>query len=703
MQDMKRIQCFEARHALAAASLLAVMAACAQKDTDIDMPVGNGQPMAVEFSVSMEGQRTGTDGAGTRASEGLQNTVFAYTGSASTNTWSKVGVFHDNGNYSFTPTAYYTYADTPELTGDPFYYDLSQIACHMYAWYPYTAGSATHTIQAAQNTNENYVKSDLLITKVNMGASPQVPLPASTRARQPNNDWVQTKGNLVFSHAMTKIVVKLLINTGVTVSKIELLNIKRSVDIAVTGGEGTEVTAVGLGAAYDDTSEDDTDNSVVLYTSASASAYTDILGQTKQKSNGTLTSADGMVTLTAVIPPQTLTGDFIQVTTADGKVFLNLGDTGKTFAGGQTYTTEFYVTEAEVGYIIDMSGWDTSSGSCVIVLNEKTPNSITLNNGVYEIDITGTGSFIVTGYHGGLSVESSDSNIATATVSNGVVTVNAVGTGTAYLRVTDAGDESYEQAQANMVVNTRKSGGAANSLSDLKTKISLGDDNVSDYLGWYVDSSGNIHSSYVTNDIGRIAYISTDGSEVDTSVAGSRILVSALYDTYYGTSAVMNWSSESASTGYTDLDLMNGYEATVARYNLDFRVKADGSESPYYYPFYEIMTWKTQDADGAVVNGSDDGNGGTINLADGYGLVAAARSDTDAAQGHWFLPSKAQLAKCYAIIKYGSGLGDLASAWYWSSTEGYYNGVWHMSSSGGWRNDGFKRSDSYRARAVLAY
>jgi len=66
-----------------------------------------------------------------------------------------------------------------------------------------------------------------------------------------------------------------------------------------------------------------------------------------------------------VIPPQSLSGNFIHVNTTAGDVYYTLGSTAKAFTGGQTYTVTFSVTQHEVGKTIDISNWNPSANTNV--------------------------------------------------------------------------------------------------------------------------------------------------------------------------------------------------------------------------------------------------------------------------------------------------------------------------------------------------
>ena len=106
-------------------------------------------------------------------------------------------------------------------------------------------------------------------------------------------------------------------------------------------------------------------------------------------------------------------------------------------------------------------------------------------------------------------------------------------------------------------------------LSELATYFSgmrTGDDDISgQFVGRDVDKFGNIAGMEGTNydpltKVGRIVYISTDGTDVDASRSGSRILVMA-EETDFGTD--ISWDiAAHGLQGFTDVTSLNGYNAT---------------------------------------------------------------------------------------------------------------------------------------------
>ena len=236
-------------------------------------------------------------------------------------------------------------------------------------------------------------------------------------------------------------------------------------------------------------------------------------------------------------------------------------------------------------------------------------------------------------------------------------------------------------------------------LKDLATYFKAartGDKDVSaNYLGRNVDTNGNVEGVNGTNydgtAVGRIAYISTDGTDVDASRPNSRILVMATKEAFGNT--LYKWSEYTLLEGYTDITAVNGYnfthkqETTTPYTTWDGTSRAtynDGAVDPtYYYP-----------AARAVAT-FDDGNN---NLRDNTTYKVKLAGATD-----WFLPSKQQMQ--LIGCNDGSTVGmastlELGSGTFWCATEQdastarcYDSGRWTVAT----------KSQTYMVRPVFAY
>lgn len=204
-------------------------------------------------------------------------------------------------------------------------------------------------------------------------------------------------------------------------------------------------------------------------------------------------------------------------------------------------------------------------------------------------------------------------------------------------------------------------------LTDLGTYFKAarsGDDDISGrYLGLNVDAAGNIEglegTEYDGVPVGRIAYISTDGTDVDASRTGSRILVLAL-ESDFGTD-LHPWSTTSGLQGYTDILALNGKTFTSNHSSADFPA-------------------------GKAANDYNSTKGITLGGATG-----------------WFLPSKQQmmLVGCNDGSAVGqASLMGLGNGTFWCATEQdaatarcYVDGRWQVDS----------KTTGHKLRPMFAY
>ena len=124
----------------------------------------------------------------------------------------------------------------------------------------------------------------------------------------------------------------------------------------------------------------------------------------------------------------------------------------------------------------------------------------------------------------------------------------------------------------------------------------------------------------------------------------------------------------------------------------------------------------------SAANATTGATGGTVPNGSSEGIVAGAmntmlivsmdRGDTDSAArlcadlveggyGDWYLPSKGELRLMFSNL-YLAGIGNLASDFYWSSTELNLTSAWGQDFSIGIQANGFKNLNN-RVRAVRAF
>lgn len=193
------------------------------------------------------------------------------------------------------------------------------------------------------------------------------------------------------------------------------------------------------------------------------------------------------------------------------------------------------------------------------------------------------------------------------------------------------------------------------SLSDIRQAAKDGFD-CSEYLGQYVDASGNLTPNPV-NAIGRVAYVSGKPVDVDASAAETRILVLALTDV-----GPFQWKKLElpGEFAYNDPNVMCG---------LDFCSKYNNESYPAAYAAYN---WDASKPTGST---------------------------------NWFLPSQAQWDKMLEVAKM-DGTGQMSTGRYWAANESSNalltnSAMFYDFETGSWQE--MIKSAELKVRACFAY
>ena len=346
-------------------------------------------------------------------------------------------------------------------------------------------------------------------------------------------------------------------------------------------------------------------------------------------------------------------------------ITLNTGENIKKEAG-KKYTLNLHLGLTSMNFDANVTDWDlaaTVNGEVLINTVETIHvSSVSLDPKSLELiagdSYFGSGSLtanIIPSEAANTNVSWTSSDRSVATVSDeGVVT--AVAPGNATITVTTEDGHKTDECTVTVYAPLTYS-----SLDALKTAINSGTFNEQDdYVGVaYVRDDGSL-SPIRAIAIGVIAYISTNNTDVDAAIVGSRILVMALDN-----NGLVKWSN--AGNGGTGNE---GYALGVTR-------KDDNT--PYPYPAIS-NAWHYGSYDGWFKNGLTE------------------------AQGHWFLPSKAQMELMGAVD------GSLSEPWmkfaildypYWCSTSSDDNKAYMYNTSGNWVETA--KTESGLVRPVFAY
>lgn len=233
-------------------------------------------------------------------------------------------------NVSVTTTTFKT-SDTSgntTCTGTQPYFDAGATNATVHAYYPSTVtnSSTSFSVQQAQNTDANYKLSDLMYATASITKS-----------------GTSSTGALTFTHKLSKIVVSATAGAGVSkITDVRIVGGYRTINISTS-------STCTLGSTLSDAN--------------SASTYITMY------SSGTSTTAN----CAAIIPPQTISGQFLQIVTDKGTATYSLDS--KAFGSGYTYTLNIMVAAVSIGQTTQITNWTTSTNCTVTVKTRKAAAS----------------------------------------------------------------------------------------------------------------------------------------------------------------------------------------------------------------------------------------------------------------------------------------------------------------------------------------
>ena len=457
--------------------------------------------------------------------------------------------------------------------------EASQAVLH--AYYPQTVDNSTtsFTVQQDQTTTENFKKSDLMYataTATKKGQAVTIPMQ--------------------FEHKFAKIVA--MVTAGDSVQKIY--------GIRIVGGYRTvsltDGTTCTLGTKFSDP------NSL----SDHIKVYDNPDGVTE-------------VICAAMLPPQDINEEFIEVVTDNGNYLYTLT---KVLQGSHTYNIAFTVgatkkTPAEekpdadgMNYSSDKLAIDTIAinptytGEAItptVIVRDTTDNNRILSiNTDYQLAYVnnvnaGTATVIAVGlgkYLGHATSTTFNIKKASAKILYDITSVDKSVIDNRFTNpLTNTGDGVVSYKSSNTAVATVsaltgkvevRSAGTATitatvadgenytySVKSVSYDITVGeftiqglknwvnDDNTSTrYYGYYVNRKGELHADYAAGDIGRVAYYAP--YDVDASISGSRILVMALNDMgnyVWGSTGIMR--SIISESGYDNTKRLQAYGSSL--------------------------------------------------------------------------------------------------------------------------------------------
>lgn len=297
-----------------------MMTACMTELTDeLPQPAGNGLAqegrVALGLTATVVSQEDNTASAATRAGVDVQSTQLPngatfraeFSGSDVTET-----------------TATYTADGTGGATASPQpYFTLTGTSTTVSAYHGKSGGTGgtqvtgattSFTVASDQTGDAAYQASDLMYATATVQKSNPV-------------------GALTFTHRMAKIIVNATLGDGI--SSISAVKIIGGLPTVALSGTDCTVGAAS-GTAFS------TSNPLTVHSGT--------------HSSGTLSCA-------ALIPPQTVNANFLQIVTDKGTVTYSLSN--KAFATAQSYTFNITINAAAIGTTVAITGW-TGTGNVTV-------------------------------------------------------------------------------------------------------------------------------------------------------------------------------------------------------------------------------------------------------------------------------------------------------------------------------------------------
>ena len=227
-------------------------------------------------------------------------------------------------------------------TGTQPYFNQSATSASVHAYYPYVTGengatvtnaTTSFTVQTAQNVDDNYRLSDLMY---------------GTTASAIAKDSKSVTAALTFTHRLSKIIINATAGSGISeIQEIRIIGGYRT--IAIT--DGTTLTLNAEASGLSDANS--TTSYITMYAGGSA------------------TTAN----CAAIIPPQTIDGNFIQVVTDKGTATYALSS--KAFAGAYQYTTNLTVNLAAINATTTITPWTVEAAESGSTTDPQTLGELT--------------------------------------------------------------------------------------------------------------------------------------------------------------------------------------------------------------------------------------------------------------------------------------------------------------------------------------
>ena len=310
----------------------ALMSSCSNEDIQA---AAGGAPGEDRVPIELQASIVGAEQFGTRTSSDINNSSFEGTPK-------NASVFVNEGaNTSYDSGNAYTVAanGTMTTTGTPSYFPSNVNSVSVYGWYPATeAHTTSFAVQTDQNTNDNYVMSDLMYAT-----------PVSCTRSLKNGSWAVKAAQLNFQHVFSKLQVKVNPADGVVIKAVKLKGVATTVTIG----------------------KDDPSNPTFNTTSASD----DVTLKSDATDTGT---GSNSFSYYGVIPAQTISADanyhFLEVVARNAKgtdITVNFKfQTASALAQGKRYLLELSLANILTDATCTISNWNSNTGSATVEVGE---------------------------------------------------------------------------------------------------------------------------------------------------------------------------------------------------------------------------------------------------------------------------------------------------------------------------------------------
>lgn len=314
---------------LCALGASALMSSCSNEDIQA---AAGGAASDDRVPVELKASIVGAELAGTRTNTDINNESFSGTLQGAS-IWINNGGNTDYSGYSYTmPTA-----GTLAPPATPHYFPSGVDAVSVYGWYPATEANGTSfIIQMDQNSDDNYVKSDLMYAT-----------PVNCTRQLTNGSWQVTPAQLQFKHVFSKLEVKVNPALGVVINSVKLKNVATTVTI-----------------------NNDTPANPTFSTT---SAYGDVTLKSNITDTGT---GSNSFSYYGVIPAQTITANstFLEVSAKNATgttTTVNFKfSAASALAQGKRYKLELSLANIQGDATCNISNWDSATGNATITIGD---------------------------------------------------------------------------------------------------------------------------------------------------------------------------------------------------------------------------------------------------------------------------------------------------------------------------------------------